>query len=75
MNTVNGYNLKIKHEAEALTHQANLAQVDGDVRLEQQLRHAAKDKWSFYYALENKRKKGLDRVIAALEQPLLFDPE
>lgn len=75
MKTVNEYNLKIKQEAEQLRKEADWAQLEGDVEREERLRFQARAKTSFYYALENKRKKGLDRVIAALEQPLLFDPE
>lgn len=75
MKHVDGLALKIKGEADRLRRMADTAQYEGDVEREQRLRFQARSKSSFYYALEAKRKKGLDKVISALEQPTLFDPE
>lgn len=75
MRTVNTFNLKIKQEAARLRQEADWAQLEGDVEREERLRFQARAKTSFYYALENKRKKQLDKLITALEQPTLFEPE
>jgi len=73
MNTVNSFALGIKKEAEHYQQQADYAQMIGDVATEQQLRHQAKQTFKRYYALEGKRKKQINKLITALEQPTLFE--
>lgn len=75
MSTVSSFQLGVKKEADELRRMADIAQREGDIEREERLRFQARSKSSLYWAMERKRKKGLGKVIQALEQATLFDPE